>query len=114
MNQLNTSRDLNTTNRKDDSHLYGTEPLNDLKSRNNTPHRISTARSGRYSHRILDTPSTKLGMSLSHTPDSIAPRVIKKRSKNETDQKSLMMKEHDLKYPKFQPDTEGFEVIYLV
>jgi len=30
--------------------------------------------------------------------------------KVEDDRKSIMMKEHDLKYPKFQPDVEGFEI----
>lgn len=105
---------MNSVNKKDDSHLYGTELLNDLRSRNNSPHRISTGRSGRYSNRIPDTPSTKLGMSISHTPESLTPRSVKKRTKNETDRKSLMMKEHDLKYPKFQPDVEGFEVICLI
>lgn len=100
-NQLNSTR-------KDDSHLYGTEPLNDIKSRINSPHRIST---GRYSNRNNDTPSTKIGMSNSQTPiGSITPRNIKKRTKVEDDRKSIMMKEHDLKYPKFQPDVEGFEV----
>ena len=108
---MNLNLNLNSITKKDDSHLYGTEPLNDLKSRNNSAHRMST---GRYSNRLIaDTPSTKIGgyMSNSQTPvGSLTPRTINKRSKKEEDRKSIMMKEHDLKYPKFQPDIEGFGV----
>ena len=112
---MNLNSSIEFKHKKDDGHLYGTEPLNDLKSRITSPHRISTGKSGRYSNRNFpETPSTKFAMSTSQTPiDSITPRIIKKRSIKEEDRKSIMMKEHDMKYPKFQPDIEGFEVDFI-
>jgi hypothetical protein len=65
---------------KDDSHLYGYEPLNDLRLPKINSQRKSTPETGRYLD--ADTPSMKPNISEIQTPiDSVMSRKINKRTK---------------------------------
>ena len=84
VNMLTSRRD---TSRRDDSHLYGTEPLNDIKSlslKSPAPlHESTVPHESSMDFNRYQTPSTKHVLSSSvQTPiESMTPRKIQKRTK---------------------------------
>ena len=67
---------------KDKSHLYGYEPLNDLRLPKINTQRKSTPETGRYLE--TDTPSMKPNVSGIQTPmESVMSRKITKRTKKQ-------------------------------
>ena len=68
---------------KDDSHLYGYEPINDLRLPKINTQRKSTPDTGRYLD--ADTPSMRPNVSEIQTPiDSVISRKINKRTKKKS------------------------------
>lgn len=68
---------------KNDSHLYGYEPINDLRLPKINTQRKSTPETGRYLD--ADTPSMKPNVSGIQTPiESVMSRKITKRTKKQS------------------------------